>query len=119
MKLFKHSVESKDYKREINKFFQRKVKPILLSVKHFFKSSHVFFKNHPRLRFASATLGIFVLIIVISAVLNTFSAPKLAFENDDYNGHRDEYWNQLYNYRRPNINLSYASSSSNTGSCAA
>ena len=97
MKILKRSVESSQFKHKLNRFYRVKVKPILLSFKHFFKSSHKFFIQHPRLRMCSIVGGVFLTLIVISAVANTFSKNVLT-NNIDYarfDKYVDEFWHNL------------------------
>ena len=136
MKILKRSVESSQFKHKLNRFYRVKVKPILLSFKHFFKSSHKFFMQHPRLRMCSIVGGVFLTLIVISAVANTFSKNVLT-NNIDYarfDKYVDEFWhnlsrnvsvsndedgNEIVNkgYSRSSESISYKTIADTTGTC--
>ena len=123
MKLFKRRVESIEFKRVMKRFYQRKVKPVLLSVKHFFKSSHRYFKNHPRLRMVSIVVGIFLTIIIASSVMNTFSRKYLNSNIDgtQYDEVDDMFWQKMdFNgkYTRPVLTFNYDSTASGSETCA-
>ncbi len=106
MKLFKRRNEAKDYKRSIKRFFQLKIKPIFLSIKHFFKSSIIFFKQRPKVRNVTIIVVIFLAIIVVSHVIETFS--KLGVNQNFMNGEVSEvetpFWYKLFMQDNPNYN---------------
>ena len=122
MKLFKRSVESIQLKQVFKKFYRAKIKPVLLSIRHFFKSSHKYFKNHPRLRNASIVVGIFGALIVGSSIMNTFSRKFLNSNIDTtaYDKTDDKFWEKMdWNgeYTRPVLTFAYDNTTSGTSAC--
>ena len=122
MKIPRRSVESKQYKRTFKKFYQSKIKPFTLSMKHFFKSSLIFFKNHPRLKTCSIVASVFILVVIVSAIVNTFSKNLLTANIDyaKYDEHVDEFWHKLSrdgDFERPSESISYKTIDDTTGTC--
>ena len=122
MRILKRSVESSQFKHKLKRFFRVKVKPVLLSIKYFFKSSHKFFMKHPRLRMCSIVGGLFFAIIIATSIMNTLSRHYLNANIDaaKYDAYVDEYWHELARdgeFSRPKETISYRDPSYGSDSC--
>ena len=112
--MFKHR-RYRNPDNKLRQFYIHKIKPGILSLKHFFKSSLVFFKNHPRLRNVSIVVGIVFIVTVVSAIMNTYSRYFVStnMNNEKYNEHTNEFWHNLSKsgfYSRPSLTISYTKS---------
>ena len=106
MMMFRHKTEATQFKRSIDKFYKRIIKPRLLSIKHFFKSSIVFFKRHPRFRTVSIICAIFLTLIVVSNVFGTFAKRGINqnFMNGEVSEVETPFWYKLFMEDDPNYN---------------
>lgn len=108
---------------KLRKFYLYTVKPKMLSVKHFFKSSIIFFNRHPRLKSCSIVATVFLLVVAVSAIMNTFSRSYLSsnIDNARYDEYTDEFWHALSknnsSYSRPKETISYKDLSYGVDSC--